>query len=105
MKKELQIAINDRIRDNYKKAMNEYNVEHTMYKRLRSCQADVCETENYYVLRSYDTIVAVISMEYGICYDVLRLVYCYTATSAQHIAKFCSDFGSGINNKYTYRFV
>ena len=28
----------------------------------------------------------------GICYDVLRLVYGYTSTSAQHIAKFRHDY-------------
>lgn len=105
MKKEVQISVNERVHDNYKKAMTEYNEEHSVYKKLRSCQADVCETENYYILRSYNTIVAVISKETGCCYDVLRLVYCFTATSAQHIAKFCSDFGCEINNKYTYRFV
>ena len=60
--------------------------------RLRSCQAYVFETDNFWVLRSYNTIVAVTSKDTGVCYDVLRMVFGYTATSAQHIAKFRHDF-------------
>ena len=30
------------------------------WKRLRTCTAEVAETENYYILRSYDTLVACI---------------------------------------------
>lgn len=61
--------------------------------RLRTCNADVFDYENYYILRSYSTIVAVIDKNTGNCYDFLRLVYGYTNTSAQHIRKFMQDFG------------
>lgn len=64
-------------------------------KQLRSCQAYVLETENYYVLKSYSTIVAFIDKESDTLYDVLRLVYGYTSTSAQHIAKFNHDYCAG----------
>ena len=65
------------------------------WKRLRTCTAEVAETENYYILRSYDTLVACIEKSTGTLADVLRLVYGYTLTSAQHIAKFRHDYGAG----------
>lgn len=60
--------------------------------RLRSCHAVVYETSKYYVLRSYNTVVACIDKSTGICYDVLRHVFGFTATSCQHINKFFSDY-------------
>lgn len=65
------------------------------WKRLRTCTAEVAETENYYILRSYDTLVACIEKSTDTLADVLRLVYGYTSTSAQHIAKFRHDYGAG----------
>lgn len=62
--------------------------------QLRRCTADVYETDNLYVLRSYSTIVAVIDKTTDTLYDFLRFVYGYTATSAQHIAKFKHDYGT-----------
>lgn len=61
-------------------------------ERLRSCSAIVYRDGGKRILRSYNTIVAVI--ENGVCYDFLREVYGYTATSAQHISKFCHDYGA-----------
>ena len=78
--------------EEYAKAMAEYENAHESNGRLRSCTAWVYETENYWILESYYTIVAVTSKHTGICYDVLRVVYGYTATSAQHIAKFAHDY-------------
>lgn len=85
-------------------AMHEYN-----YKRLRSCTAWVFETENFYVLKSYDTFIATIDKRSNVCVDVLRNVYGYTSTSAQHIVKFFSDYAFSIGKWrsdlkiYTYR--
>lgn len=62
-------------------------------KRLRYCQAYVYETPSFYVLRSYNTVVAIIDKSTDTCYDFLRLVYGYTSTSAQHISKFEKDYG------------
>lgn len=76
------------------------------YKRLRSCRAVVIETENYYILQSYRTSVAVIDKSTDTLYDVLRYVYGYTATSAQHISKFQKDYCRGKWNcemRLTYR--
>ena len=82
--------------------------------RLRSCQAYVYETEHYFWLRSYGTFVAFIEKTTDTCYDILRMVYGYTATSAQHIAKFRRDYGAdnldiynngGVHQSFTYREV
>ena len=62
--------------------------------RLNKCKAYIGETENYYLLVSYNTFVAFISKRENICYDILRLVYGYTNTSAQHIAKFRNAYGA-----------
>ena len=76
------------------------------YKRLRTCSAVVFETENYYILQSYRTPIAVIAKSTDTLYDVLRYVYGYTATSAQHISKFEHDYGMskwGCEMRLTYR--
>ena len=95
MDKELQNTINAEVMENYNKAMDEYNAmarSQIKFKRLRSCSAEVCETENYYILRSYATFIAVIDKETCTCYDALRKVYGYTNTSGQHVAKFRHDY-------------
>ena len=56
--------------------------------RLNKCQAWTYEVSYFVVLISYNTEVACIDMRTGICYDYLRKVFGYTASSAQHIAKF-----------------
>lgn len=75
------------------------------YKRLRSCTAWVYENRDYIWLRSYNTIVAFYDKSNGSFYDVLRWAYCYTSTSAQHIAKFRNDYARNAINYYTYRAV
>lgn len=61
----------------YQIAYAEYSSLPYGYKplRLRSCSATVYETPHYYVLRSYNTVVACIDKSTGICYDVLRHVF------------------------------
>lgn len=73
--------------------------------RLRTCQAVVYSTDNFYLLKSYETFIAAIEKNTGRIADVLRGEYCYTATSAQHIAKFIHDYTSypWNNQRYTYR--
>ena len=65
------------------------------WHKFRSCSAEYAETETYYVLCSYNTIVAIVNKKNGRCIDFLRKVYGDTATSAQHISKFFSEFGHG----------
>ena len=75
-------------------------------KRLRTCQATVYAYENekgrVYILKSYNTIVAAIGAS-GRCYDFLRYVYGYTATSAQHISKFFKDYAPANAELCRYR--
>ena len=61
-------------------------------KRLRTCKAYVYETDSYYILKSYSTVVAFIRKYDCECFDILRKVYGYTSTRAQHIAKFRNDY-------------
>lgn len=70
-------------------------------RRLRTCKALVAETDHFYVLQSYSTLVAAIHKDTHEMFDFLRLVYGYTSTSAQHIAKFANDYGA--ETRYTYR--
>lgn len=71
----------------------------TNNEQLRSCSATVFDIVDnstgevlYHGLRSYNTIVAFIDVRTDTLYDVLRLVYGYTSTSAQHINKFACDY-------------
>ena len=66
-------------------------------EKFRHCNATVGKIGRYIYLRSYDTIVAFLDLETQTLYDILRTEYGYTATSAQHIAKFRSDYGYDIN--------
>ena len=87
-----QILINHQVEKAFEEMQKE--IDHHYGKRLRNCQAWVYESENFYALRSYNTTVACIDKRTKICYDFLSLGYGYTTTSAQHIAKFCHDYGA-----------
>ena len=116
MKKSEQLAINEQVLN----ALNVLNSDSVslctdLWRQLRSCSAEVapiidCETGEllYYALRSYNTVVAAIDVRTDTLYDFLRYVYGYTATSAQHIAKFDHDYGMskwGCAHVLTYREV
>lgn len=111
MKKKEQLEINEMVSKKYDEAMVElekWQTKNPYFARLRSCTAWVIETHNYYFLQSYDTIVAFIDKRDDVLYDVLRLVYGYTSTSAQHIAKFSNDYSrSWVSQavRYTWREV
>lgn len=61
-------------------------------RRLHKCKAYVYETDSYYVLKSYAVFVAFIRKSDCECFDILRNVYGYSASSAQHIVKFKNDY-------------
>ena len=87
MKKSAQLAINNTVIVAYEKWS--FDREPIISsRRLNYCSAYILETANYYVLRSYQTDIAIIDKRTGVMYDFLRFVYGYTATSAQHITKF-----------------
>ena len=96
-----QEHINEMCLDVYGNAFSEYLDGELNVSRLRKCSAEVYETAGYFLLRSYNTLVAVIEKSTGNCYDILRVAYGYTATSVQHIAKFSNDYGNG--KRYTWR--
>lgn len=111
MKKSEQLTINAICNNEREKALYELEKEAASVngvdvKRLRSCSAMVYTTTNYYILRSYNTIIAVIDKNTDTLFDFLRIVYGYTATSAQHITKFSHDYCSGswgCRERYTAR--
>lgn len=107
MKKSVMVEINNEALSAWEQAKKAWvNKPWDTYgKRLRSCTARVYETNDYYFLESYDTIVAFIDKSTDTLYDVLRYVYGYTSTSAQHISKFDHDYGTakwGCAKRLTY---
>ena len=106
MKKAEQENVNMFVFNEYKFMEEELIATPQLWKRLNNCQAYVLETKSYYILKSYNTIVAWIEKEFDTLYDALRMVYGYTATSAQHIAKFEKAYCKGKWNcadRFTYR--
>lgn len=107
MNKNEQKIVNDIVTNEKARAELEL-VNFCNVTRLRTCQAYVYETTNYYWLKSYGTFVAFIDKTTDTCYDILRMVYGYTATSSQHIAKFRHDYGQekfGCHQFYMYKEV
>lgn len=82
------------------------NSETISYKHLIDYNAIVYGYGNgnrrAYVLKSYDSIVALISTS-GRCYDFLRYDYGYTVKSAHHISKFFKDYAQENAERMTYR--
>lgn len=109
MKKGEQILMNEIVKDRYdffKRQTDNYAIKCIFSKkRLRYCSAYVVDYGEFTILISYDTIVAFINNATGEFVDVLRYVYGYTATSAQHIAKFRKDFAQNVHSFYTYKAV
>ena len=105
MKKVEQININELCEREWQKAMKEFLncPKYLSVNKLRHCQAIVYETNNYYILASYITPVAILSKEDNHLYDLLRRVYGYKATSAKHIAKFYKDYVD--TNHYSCKFT
>lgn len=98
-----------RIANRYVEAMhrslNRQLKQYVKRGRLRSCNAEVFETPDFFFLQSYHTIVACIDKRDGEKIDFLRYVYGYTATSAQHISKFFKDYGEANKPILTWRAV
>lgn len=63
--------------------------------RLYYCNAWVFETNNYFLLKSYDTFVAAIDKTSYITYDVLALVWGKSPTSRKQITRFSLNYGNG----------
>lgn len=96
--KKKKIELQERMNESTQLFYEWFNASHSSpikFKRLRACQAMVFEFDDCYILQSYHAPVAGIRKYTGEEYDFLRMVYGYTATSAQHIAKFFADYGNG----------
>lgn len=93
-KRELQKIENqlvDQAWEKAKKVWTNSSKDIDEYERLDYCQAWTYQTRGYSFLVSYNTLVAFID-DNGDMYDVLRLVYGYTNTSAKQISKFRNKF-------------
>ena len=62
--------------------------EHWWSEKLLSCNAVVYHTARYEILQSYSTVVAI----YDTLENDLYVYGYYSATTAQHISKFCKLF-------------
>ena len=106
MKKSEQRAINSKVEyelERYNRITTQREIKEV--GRLRQCQAYVYETAFYYVLRSYNSVVAIISKADMILYDFSRYVYGYTPTASTHITKFAREYNIGYENRYTWKEV
>lgn len=106
MKKSEQLEINTLCEQMEQKIKGCYSYNEG--ERLRTCNARVITEGCYYILISYNTIVAIIDTTTDTLYDILRLEYGFTSTSAQHIAKFNHDYCQGnwgCTHRYTWRAV
>lgn len=101
-KKEMHKIENEMVEKAWEKAQKVWIKERKDYERLNHCQAWVCQANRYCFLVSYKTIVAFID-DSGNMFDVLRLVYGYTATSVMHITRFRKKFRHV--SEYTWRKV
>lgn len=93
-KKEMQKLENQLVENAWSKAKKVWdNVPKRLdeFERLDYCQAWTYQTRGYSFLVSHETIVAFVDDNDNM-YDVLRLVYGYTSTSAKHISKFRNKF-------------
>lgn len=106
MKKDLQEMDNTIALELYRQFTNDVQELPIKGVRLRTCQAIVYETNKYYILKSYNTVVAFIIKDKDILVDVLRHVYGYSSASAHQICKFSKDYGKakyGCVQRVTYR--
>lgn len=105
MKKEKQMQENLKVEEAFTAFKSDKykakGLEFAPAMRLRECNAYVSRIGKWLVLTSYRTDVAIIDIQTGVLYDFLRLVYGYTATSAQHISKFAHDYS--VLERYTWR--
>lgn len=110
-KRELQLEENKACLDLFNAACREYYETERETKRnikperLLYCTAKVFETKNYYLLQSYNTLIAAVRKSDNALADALRHEYYYTATSAKHIAKFIHNYTPypWRSTRFTYR--
>jgi len=106
--REEQRKENEIVKSFYEEFEKKYRGKYLLAKsnQLRSCQAYVYHFENFEILKSYNTVIAIYDRANNKTYDFLRYVYGFTMTSAHQISKFISDYvlGNGAQH-FTYRNV
>lgn len=88
MKKTEQIEVNIYVENIVNDVNALLRTSSVPWHRLYNCNAEWGQVGAWVLLRSYWTIVAAYNIDTDELFDFLRLVYGYTATSAQHITKF-----------------
>lgn len=89
----MQVKINREVLSSWEQAKKVWNTipDGVTVTRIDYCKCGYVRCGSYIFLISYNTLVAYIQGD-GVLFDILRLVYGYTATSAKHIAKFRNKF-------------
>lgn len=101
----IQNTENERVKNFWEE--NNIKISNDFYsgksKRLDYMTADTTETDEYIILRSYNTIIATIDKATGTYYDYLEYVYGFTATSSKHLSRFTSKYRKYIRKIYRYK--
>lgn len=108
MKKNEQIEVNAYVENTVNVIDAVLHNSSVPWRRLYGCSADWGQVGVWVLLRSYSTVVAAYNAEKDEFFDFLRLVYDYTATSAQHITKFrnyCRSVTGHDSTMYKWRAV
>ena len=123
MLKENQKAINGICREREKAVSKELSsIDKIKWKQIDNCQAWYTETENYYILKSYETVIACISKNNSYCYNFMHYVFDFSclefgnryskrpgATSSNHVRRLCKIYetktGKILRGLMTYRDV
>ena len=101
MKKEYQKLENEVCYDVFNAAITELWANPSAAnnpKRLRNCNALVYETKNFFMLQSYDTLIAAIRKSDNTCVNCMRGEYdfeannCSGTTSTRQFYKFIRDY-------------
>ena len=111
MRREEQHKINEMVLKKYDESMVEFEkwqTKNPYCARLRTYNAWVIETSNYYFLQSNDIILALIDKRDDVLYDVSRLVWRYTSIRPHVISTFAKYYSRIYLNgtvKYTWKVV
>lgn len=92
MKRREQRIINLMSELNYENAMRQLSMLKYTQKRLGKIslsKVSVIETNDFYLLQTAASIIAVINKAESICYDVTRMLCGQTETRRRYIIKFC----------------
>lgn len=100
-----QHNINSEVELMYYDSVNEYYTKLISRNPLRNrSNAEVIETENYYILRSNTNLIACIEKASGNCYDAQYKIMLPTKENEVYLRWFTQDFG-GSQRKHIWRYI